>query len=134
LHDKLLGQDGFYDRVFAALRVPYEPVRWQRDIHVDPDVEMGKPARIAELIHAYRSRGHLMADTDPIAYRQRRHPDLDITNHSLWRCVFERTLPIGGCAVISRLPLRDILGLRRDSYCCTLNVEYKHLNDPVQRR
>ncbi|MEE6273401.1 multifunctional oxoglutarate decarboxylase/oxoglutarate dehydrogenase thiamine pyrophosphate-binding subunit/dihydrolipoyllysine-residue succinyltransferase subunit [Georgenia wangjunii] len=134
LHTKLLGEDGFYDRVFAALRVPYEPVRWQRDIHVDPDVEMGKPARIAELIHAYRSRGHLMADTDPIAYRQRRHPDLDITNHSLTLWDLERTFPTGGFAGTSRLPLRDILGLLRDSYCRTIGVEYMHLQDPVQRR
>ena len=28
---KLLGEDGFYDRVFASLRVPYEPVRWVRE-------------------------------------------------------------------------------------------------------
>src|SRR5699024_9377257 len=69
LEQKLLGEDGFYDRVFAALRLPYEPVRWQRDVHVEPDAELGKPARISEVIHAYRSRGHLMADTDPLAYR-----------------------------------------------------------------
>ncbi|HEY0217550.1 MAG TPA: 2-oxo acid dehydrogenase subunit E2, partial [Cellulomonas sp.] len=62
---KLLGEDGFYDRVFAALRVPYEPIRWVREASHDPDAEAIKPARIAELIHAYRSRGHLMADTDP---------------------------------------------------------------------
>ena len=37
--------------VFAALRVPYEPVRWVRDAATDPDAELGKPARIAELIH-----------------------------------------------------------------------------------
>ena len=31
VHKKLLGLDGFYDRVFVALRVPYEPVRWVAD-------------------------------------------------------------------------------------------------------
>ena len=36
-----------------------------------------------ELIHAYRVRGHLMADTDPLEYQQRRHPDLDVTTHGL---------------------------------------------------
>jgi hypothetical protein len=37
-----------------------------------------KTARVIELIDAYRTRGHLMADTDPLNYRQRRHPDLDV--------------------------------------------------------
>ena len=31
VHQKLLGLDGFYDRVCLALRVPYEPVRWVQD-------------------------------------------------------------------------------------------------------
>src|SRR5690606_30600311 len=39
-----------------------------------------------------------------------------------------------GFAGTSRLPLRDILGLLRDSYCRTIGVEYMHLQDPVQRR
>jgi 2-oxoglutarate dehydrogenase E1 component len=74
LHHKLLGEDGFYDRVFASLRVPYEPIRWVRDVSVSEDEEINKTARVVELIHAYRVRGHLMADTDPLEYRQRRHP------------------------------------------------------------
>ncbi|WP_456847697.1 2-oxo acid dehydrogenase subunit E2, partial [Cellulomonas sp. P5_C6] len=92
---KLLGEDGFYDRVFAALRVPYEPVRWVRESN-DPDAEAIKPARIAELIHSYRSRGHLMADTDPLAYRQRKHPDLDVQTHGLTLWDLDRTFPTGG--------------------------------------
>ncbi len=68
VHKKLLGLDGFYDRVFVALRVPYEPVRWVADANADEDAELAKPARIAELIHAYRSRGHLMADVDPLEF------------------------------------------------------------------
>src|SRR5262249_59854695 len=31
IHELLLGEDGFYDEVFQALRVPYEPVRWMPD-------------------------------------------------------------------------------------------------------
>jgi len=131
---KLLGEDGFYDRVFAALRVPYEPVRWVRDTSNDADAEAVKPARIAELIHAYRSRGHLMAETDPLAYRQRKHPDLDIQNHGLTLWDLDRTFPTGGFTGKPRATLRDILGLLRDSYCRTTGIEYMHLQDPRQRR
>ncbi|MBD7917665.1 multifunctional oxoglutarate decarboxylase/oxoglutarate dehydrogenase thiamine pyrophosphate-binding subunit/dihydrolipoyllysine-residue succinyltransferase subunit [Cellulomonas sp. Sa3CUA2] len=134
LSRKLLGEDGFYDRVFAALRVPYEPVRWVRDANHDPDAEAIKPARIAELIHAYRSRGHLMAETDPLAYRQRKHPDLDVQNHGLTLWDLDRTFPTGGFTGKSRATLRDVLGLLRDSYCRTVGAEYMHLQDPRQRR
>ncbi|WP_417398504.1 multifunctional oxoglutarate decarboxylase/oxoglutarate dehydrogenase thiamine pyrophosphate-binding subunit/dihydrolipoyllysine-residue succinyltransferase subunit [Georgenia alba] len=133
IHNKLLGEDGFYDRVFAALRVPYEPVRWLRDVEYDPAIEMGKPARIAELIHAYRSRGHLMADTDPLAYRQRRHPDLDVASYGLTLWDLDRTFPTGGFGGAPRLKLRDILGQLRDAYCRTVGVEYMHISDREQR-
>ncbi|MDT0164675.1 multifunctional oxoglutarate decarboxylase/oxoglutarate dehydrogenase thiamine pyrophosphate-binding subunit/dihydrolipoyllysine-residue succinyltransferase subunit [Actinotalea sp. AC32] len=131
---KLLGEGGFYDRVFTAMRVPYEPVRWVRDNTVDADTEAAKPARIAELIHAYRSRGHLMAETDPLAYRQRRHPDLDIQNHGLTLWDLDRVFPTAGFTGRPKATLREILGLLRDSYCRTIGVEYMHLQDPRQRR
>ncbi|WP_029253171.1 multifunctional oxoglutarate decarboxylase/oxoglutarate dehydrogenase thiamine pyrophosphate-binding subunit/dihydrolipoyllysine-residue succinyltransferase subunit [Paraoerskovia marina] len=132
--NKLVGLDGFYDRVFTALRIPYEPVRWVRDNTVDAEVEAAKPARIAELIHSYRSRGHLMADTDPLTYRQRKHPDLDIQNHGLTLWDLERRFPTAGFGGKSTDSLRDILGLLRDSYCRSIGTEYMHLADREQRR
>jgi 2-oxoglutarate dehydrogenase E1 component len=81
IHQLLLGDEGFYDEVFGALRIPYEPIRWVQDISTTHDDDISKTARVQELIHAYRVRGHLMADTDPLEYRQRRHPDLDVINH-----------------------------------------------------
>ncbi len=134
IHTKLIGEDGFYDRVFAALRIPYEPVRWRTDIVEDPTTALGKPARIAELIHSYRSRGHLMADTDPLAYRQRRHPDLDVANHALSLWDLDRTFPTGGFGGTPQATLRDILSRLRDAYCRTVGSEYMHLHDPRQRR
>ncbi|NLF05347.1 MAG: multifunctional oxoglutarate decarboxylase/oxoglutarate dehydrogenase thiamine pyrophosphate-binding subunit/dihydrolipoyllysine-residue succinyltransferase subunit, partial [Actinomycetales bacterium] len=132
--NKLIGEDGFYDRIFASLRIPYEPVRWVRDASVDPDTEAAKPARIAELIHAYRSRGHFMADTDPLAYRQRKHPDLDVQTHGLNLWDLDRVFPVSGFGGHSRAKLRDVLGLLRDSYCRTVGIEYMHLSDRRQRR
>ena len=83
VHQLLLGEHGFYDEIFESLRIPYEPIRWVQDISADHDDDVNKTARVQELIHAYRVRGHLMADTDPLEYRQRRHPDLDVATHGL---------------------------------------------------
>ncbi|WP_348647971.1 multifunctional oxoglutarate decarboxylase/oxoglutarate dehydrogenase thiamine pyrophosphate-binding subunit/dihydrolipoyllysine-residue succinyltransferase subunit [Bowdeniella massiliensis] len=130
---KLTGQDGFYDRVFTALRMPYAPVRWQRDVEFDTKRELSKSARIAEMIHAFRSRGHLQADTDPLASRQRRFHDLDFTNHGLTLWDLDRTFPTGGFAGTDALTLREILQQLRDAYCRNVGIEYMHLQDPAQR-
>lgn len=133
MEEKLTGRDGFYDRVFTSLHVPYEPVRWQKDVEYDAEREMGKPARIAELIHAYRSRGHLIADTDPLAFRNRRHPDLDITRYGLTLWDLDRSFPTGGFAGTSHLTLREIVNQLRESYCRNVGIEYMHIQDPAQR-
>jgi multifunctional 2-oxoglutarate metabolism enzyme len=134
VHEKLLGKDGFYDRVFHALRLPYEPIRWVQDISVSHDDEINKTARVQELIHAYRVRGHLMADTDPLEYKQRRHPDLDVTSHGLTLWDLDREFPTGGFGGKPVMKLRGILGVLRDSYCRTIGIEYMHIQDPAQRR
>ena len=133
IHQLLLGQDGFYDEIFTSLRIPYEPVRWAPDITATHDDDISKASRIQELIHSYRVRGHLMADTDPLEYRQRRHPDLDINNHGLTLWDLDRDVPTGGFGGKPRLTLRQILGILRDSYCRTVGVEYMHIQDPEQR-
>ncbi len=130
---KLAGQDGFYDRVFDALRVPWPPYGWESDQEYDAEREKGKPARIAELIHAYRSRGHLAADTDPLAYRVRRHPDLDLANYGLTVWDLDRSFPTGGLAGQNQMRLRDLLTLLRDTYTRTVGIEYMHIQDPIQR-
>ncbi|MEV4439408.1 multifunctional oxoglutarate decarboxylase/oxoglutarate dehydrogenase thiamine pyrophosphate-binding subunit/dihydrolipoyllysine-residue succinyltransferase subunit [Streptomyces sp. NPDC049577] len=134
MHQLLLGENGFYDEIFQALRIPYEPIRWLKDIDASHDDDVTKAARVFELIHSYRVRGHVMADTDPLEYRQRKHPDLDITEHGLTLWDLEREFAVGGFAGKSMMKLRDILGVLRDSYCRTTGIEYMHIQDPKQRR
>ncbi len=133
MHELLLGADGFYDEIFASTRIPYEPIRWVQDINASHDDDINKVARVQELIHAYRVRGHLMADTDPLGYEQRRHPDLDITEHGLTLWDLDRHFATGGFGGEPFLKLRQILGILRGSYCRTVGVEYMHIQDPEQR-
>jgi 2-oxoglutarate decarboxylase len=130
IHALLLGEDGFYDEIFQSLRVPYEPVRWVQDL---PDDPVDKVARVIEMIDAYRTRGHLMADTDPLNYRQRRHPDLDVLSHGLTLWDLDREFAVGGFAGQERMKLRDVLGVLRDAYCRTIGTEYMHISAPEQR-
>ena len=136
VHQLLLGQDEFYDEIFRSLRIPYEPIRWANDISTSHDDEISKQARILELIHAYRVRGHMMADTDPLEYRQRSHPDLEVESHGLTLWDLDREFATGSFGGEGRrfMKLRHILGILRDSYCRTTGIEYMHIMDPEQRR
>ena len=133
IHELLLGGDGFYEEVFRALRIPYEPVRWVRDLPAGHEDDISRPARVQELIHAYRVRGHLMADTDPLEYKQRKHPDLDINQHGLTLWDLERQFATGGFGGKPLMKLREILGVLRNSYCRTVGIEYMHIQEPDER-
>ncbi|MFD9942280.1 multifunctional oxoglutarate decarboxylase/oxoglutarate dehydrogenase thiamine pyrophosphate-binding subunit/dihydrolipoyllysine-residue succinyltransferase subunit [Nonomuraea sp. NPDC059023] len=133
IHRLLLGENGFYDEIFEALRIPYEPVRWVQDISASHDDDVSKSARVIELIHAYRVRGHLMAETDPLEYKQRKHPDLDIQSHGLTLWDLEREFATGGFGGRPLMKLREILGVLRDSYCRTVGIEYMHIQSPEER-
>src|SRR5699024_6199877 len=133
-HSYLLGEDGFYDDVFESLRLTYEPVRWVPAVSAEDQDDVNKTARVIELLDAYRTRGHLMPNIDPLVYRQRSPPALDINQHGLTLWDLEREFPTGGFGAKAMMPFRSILGLLRESYCRTIGFEYMHIADPVQRR
>jgi 2-oxoglutarate decarboxylase len=133
VHELLLS-DGFYDEIFRELGIPYEPVRWRTD---NPDSITDKNARVIELIAAYRNRGHLMADIDPLRLdktRFRSHPDLDVQTHGLTLWDLDRVFKVGGFGGAEYKKLRDVLGLLRDAYCRHIGVEYTHILEPEQQK
>jgi 2-oxoglutarate dehydrogenase E1 component len=134
IHEILLGAEGFYDEIFEALRIPYVPIRWVADMQFSKDEEINKTARVQKLIDAYRIAGHLMADVDPLAYKQRSHPDLDIVNHGLTLWDLDREFATGGFGGKTFMKLRRILGVLRDSYCRTVGVEYMYIAEPAERK
>ena len=133
LHGILLGEENFYDEIFAALRVPYVPIRWSQDLQFSKADQISKETRVQELIRAYRTNGHLMADIDPLAYKQRYHADLDVITHGLTLWDLDREFPTGGFGGKPFLPLRKILGRLRDSYCRTIGIEYMYMESPEER-
>ena len=135
LHGLLLGEDGFYDQIFEALRIPYEPLRWAPDISAHRDSQVSKTARVLELVNSYRAFGHLIADTDPLEYRQRGQEDLRLETHGLSIWDLDREFAVGtfGGKERTYLTLREILSILQDSYCRTIGVEYMHISDPRQR-
>jgi 2-oxoglutarate decarboxylase len=133
IHELLLGREDFYERVFRSLRIPYEPIQWAADVSASHETDLNKTVRVQEVIHAYRVRGHLMADINPLEYEQRGHPDLDVLTHNLTLWDLDREFATGGFAGRPLMKLREILGVLRDSYTRTIGIEYMHIQDPEQR-
>ncbi|ODR08841.1 alpha-ketoglutarate decarboxylase [Mycolicibacillus koreensis] len=133
IHELLLS-DEFFDEIFRELNIPYEPVRWRTD---NPDPIEDKNARVMELIAAYRNRGHLMADIDPLRLdnsRFRSHPDLDVLTHGLTLWDLDREFKVKGFAGKETKKLRDVLSVLRDAYCRHIGVEYTHILEPEQHQ
>ncbi|TXG91739.1 multifunctional oxoglutarate decarboxylase/oxoglutarate dehydrogenase thiamine pyrophosphate-binding subunit/dihydrolipoyllysine-residue succinyltransferase subunit [Rhodococcus rhodnii] len=130
----LLLSDEFYDEIFHSLEIPYEPVRWRKDV---PEGAIDKSTRVLELIAAYRNRGHLMADTDPLQFvkdKFKSHPDLDVTTHDLTLWDLDREFKVGGFQGREKMKLRDVLAVLRDAYCRHVGVEYTHILEPEQQQ
>ena len=132
VHGLLLGENGFYDEVFAAMGVPYVPVRWREDVNPEDDsVEAEeKEARVLQLINMYRVRGHLIAPLDPLqAEPPSMHEELDPVTYGLTIWDLDREFLTGK----RKAKLGDILGILRDAYCRTATVEYMHMQDLDQK-
>jgi 2-oxoglutarate decarboxylase len=133
VHEMLLS-DAFWDEIFFELSIPYEPIRWRTD---NPDSIVDKNARVVELIAAYRNRGHLMADIDPLRLdntRFRSHPDLDVQSHGLTLWDLDREFKVIGLPGGDTRKLREILSVLRDAYCRHVGVEYTHILEPEQQQ
>jgi 2-oxoglutarate dehydrogenase E1 component len=137
----LMGKHGFYDEVFESVEVPYESVKWEKDVNA-PDEEgegahlrLVKQVHVQTLINMYRVRGHLIAHLDPLdAEPPVLHPELDPLHYGLTIWDLPRHFVADGLAGKDLAPLDEILHVLRDAYCRTLGVEYMHIQDPEQKR
>jgi multifunctional 2-oxoglutarate metabolism enzyme len=101
VEELLLGADGFYDDIFQSLGVPYEAVRWRRDVNpIDREQTMlEKQMAVATLIRVYRVRGHLIADLDPLRWKEpQMAPELDPATYGLTIWDLDREFLTGGLA------------------------------------
>lgn len=87
------------------------------------------------LVHAYRVRGHLLADLDPLKLVERKyHPDLDPATYGFEEKDYDKTIFIGGVFGKDYATMREILEILHRTYCSTVGVEYMHIQYPEQRK
>ncbi|MHB0971472.1 MAG: multifunctional oxoglutarate decarboxylase/oxoglutarate dehydrogenase thiamine pyrophosphate-binding subunit/dihydrolipoyllysine-residue succinyltransferase subunit [Thermoanaerobaculia bacterium] len=140
VHQLLLGDDNFYDDVYRDLRIPYEPFRWSRDRKrtsfdgTQSDENVRREAAVLQLINAYRVRGHLIADLDPLDYKVGHHPELNPQYYGLTIWDLDREFITGGLGGKQTAALREILDILRETYCGRIGPEFMFIQDPQQKR
>jgi 2-oxoglutarate dehydrogenase E1 component len=138
------GKDNFYDELFAELHMPHPPVRWQTDrrpllpgLTAARMEEIAKEAGIIQLINAYRVRGHLIADLDPLGGEVYHHPELDPETYGLSIWDLDREFFAGSLSDASGrrvATLREILETLRQTYCGKIGAEYMNIQAPERKR
>ncbi len=148
IHALLLGEYDFYERIFREAQVPYKPATWTRDaapgLSLAGTAAEAEPARkqaaVFQLAHAYRVRGHLLAQLDPLGPQNAEHPELDAAHYGLTLWDLDRRFlsPLfhsqGETELHQLHTLREILDLARAAYCGTLACEYMHIQQLERRR
>jgi multifunctional 2-oxoglutarate metabolism enzyme len=142
----LEGQENFYEEVFEHLKVPHKPVHWQTDRPVSMPGgrgaeldEVAKEAAVLQLINAYRVRGHLIADFDPLGSEPTYHAELDPATYGLTIWDLDREFLTGTLMSAEYEPqkvatLREILETLRNTYCGKIGCEYMNIQIPEQKR
>src|SRR6267143_4189137 len=140
VHELLLGQDKFYDEIFSDLGIPHAPRRWNVDLNplfLGADLmheQSIRQARVMELINAYRVRGHLIADIDPLhAMPLLYHAELDIETYNLTIWDLDRIFVTGGLAGTESATLREILDILQRAYCGKVGTEYRHIQSKEEK-
>jgi 2-oxoglutarate dehydrogenase E1 component len=146
----LQGEDGFFEEIFADLKIPYFPVKLPSEKFKllapglggaggsDP-AEIAKEAAVLQLIHAYRVRGHLIANLNPLEAAAQYHPELDPATYGFTIYDLDRrflTGSLGGAATginTNTATLREILETLRQTYCGRMACEYMHIQFPEQK-
>jgi len=140
VHELLLGKNKFYDEIFSDLEIPHVPLRWNVDrnplfLGADQMHEQSiRQARVMELINAYRVRGHLIADIDPLhALPLLYHPELDIETYNLTIWDLDRLFITGGLGGTETATLREILDILQRAYCGKVGTEYRHIQSKEEK-
>ncbi len=141
IHSLLNGDEDFYDEIFADLEIPYEPIPYGEDKYVGQldgqgaTLEQNKRAiAVMRIINMYRTRGHKLADLDPLSDEPGHSPELDFEYYGLTLWDLDREFYCAGLGGYEKAPLRVIIKLLRDTYCGKIGAEFMHLLDLEERK
>ncbi len=89
--------------------------------------------RAIMIIRAYRIRGHLAADLDPLDMREHsKHPELDPASYGFTEADMDRPIFIDNVLGLETASMREIVAIVKRTYCGTFALQYMHISDPEE--
>lgn len=96
--------------------------------------EVTDSVRALMMIRAYRVRGHLHAQLDPLGLESSSdQPELEPASYGFGPEDLDREIFIDGVLGLDRATIRVIVDILRRTYCSTLGIEFQHISDPVEK-
>lgn len=89
-----------------------------------------KEINVLNLIHGYRSRGHLFTKTNPVRDRRTYTPSLDIENFGLQSSDLDKTFNAGHELGLGSAKLKDIISHLQQTYCQSIGAEFMYVRHP----
>ncbi len=86
------------------------------------------------MIRAYRIRGHLIANLDPLEMMKRKYLyELHPSDHGFKKEDYNKKIYLGAYLDRGYGSIKELLSFLRKTYCSTIGVEYMHISDPIEK-
>ncbi|KRA61848.1 2-oxoglutarate dehydrogenase subunit E1 [Caulobacter sp. Root655] len=90
--------------------------------------------RAIMMIRAYRMRGHLAANLDPLGLEPKASaPELDPSTYGFSEADYDRPIFLDFVLGLETSTIREILSILRRTYCDNVGVQYMHISDPAEK-
>ena len=90
--------------------------------------------RAIMLIRAYRIRGHLIADLDPLSLQEKKdHPELKPETYGFKDSDYNRKIFLDGVLGLEHATLNEIMSILKKTYCSKIGYEFMHMGDPEEK-
>jgi len=90
--------------------------------------------RALMLIRAYRVRGHLAADLDPLGLAEKTaHEELQPESYGFTQDDMDRPIFLDHVLGLETATMREIMEILKRTYCNDIGVEFMHISDPEQK-
>ena len=125
--------ENYGDEIEPTASAKVTPAQFAADNNVSEDIQ--KEFKVVNLIEAYRHRGHLFTNTNPVRERRHYEPTLDIENFGLTKedlgKKFNSALEVGMPAAAT---LQEIIRHLQSIYCDSIGIEYMHIQNVEEKK
>ncbi len=113
-----------------------EKIKKEKPLNSNAETEVSTKdsVRAIMMIRAYRIRGHLNADLDPLKLTQKQYaPELDPKTYGFTEKDFNKKIFLDEVLGLKYATLKEILEILNRTYCSNIGFEFMHMTDPEEK-